>query len=167
MKTWTQNEVEVLLRDYNRLSNAALQDALPNKTPLAIYKKAYKYGLRKSAEIEYKNRSEARRREKSSNWNGGIRSTSHGYKQVLMPTHQRADSSGYVMEHILVWERISGQPIPSGCCVHHLNEDKTDNRPENLCLMGIGAHTAHHHRGATRSAETRRKISEKRSGIQD
>jgi hypothetical protein len=133
---------------------------LPNKSAQGIYKKAYKMGLRKSSEITFVNRSEANRGEKSGNWRGGARKTTHGYRQVLMPWHPRADSSGYVMEHIAVWEEETGVTVPPGFCIHHLNGNKSDNRIENLCLMLHGAHTKYHHSGKKRSEETRAKISE-------
>jgi hypothetical protein len=144
LKTWTVSEICTLVDNYNLKSNSELTALIPNKSPIAIYKKAYKLGLRKCPEIEYKNRSEANCGDKSSNWRGGKRSTSKGYRQVLCKEHPRADSSGYVMEHILVWEKESGISVPEGCCVHHINGDKSDNRIENLCLMVFGAHTTFH-----------------------
>lgn len=119
-------------------------------------------GLRKTAEIEFLNRSDARRREKAANWKGGVRTTMAGYRQVLLPDHPRADSCGYVMEHIVIWEKATGVPVPKGCCIHHLNGDKADNRIQNLCMMQLTAHTAFHHTGAKRSEETKKKISEQR-----
>ena len=103
MKTWTTEEIDVLIQNYNVVSNETLATLIPNKTKQGIYKKAYKLGLRKSKEIEFLNRSLSRKRERGSNWNGGVRVTKRGYRQVLSPEHSRADSSGYVMEHILVW----------------------------------------------------------------
>ncbi len=162
MKTWTNAETEVLLENYNKVSNALLRDMLPRKTAMAIYKKAYKLGLRKTPEIEFLNRSEARRGEKGANWRGGVKTTSKGYRQLLMPGHQRADRNGYVMEHIAVWERETGVSLPDNCCIHHLNGIKHDNRIENLCLMLHGAHTVYHHAGAKRSPEAKKKMSESR-----
>ncbi len=165
MKTWTDDEVATLLMWYGAVSNEQLRVLLPNKSPLAIYKKAYKMGLRKSAEIEFLNRSEARKGEKAPNWNGGVRTTKAGYRQILCPGHQRADSSGYVMEHILVWERATCIPVPKYCCIHHLNGIKDDNRIENLCMMEHTAHTVFHHTGAKRSEETRKRISERKKKL--
>jgi hypothetical protein len=158
---WTADEVSILLSNYNRVCNTALYEMFPYKTPIAIYKKAYKLGLRKDPEIEFLNRSEARKGEKSSNWNGGIRTTKKGYRMVLCPGHHRSDSSGYVMEHIFVWEKETGIPLPDNCCVHHLNGIKDDNRIENLCVMLQRAHTVHHHTGAKRSESTKALISAK------
>lgn len=99
MKTWTDEEVSILSKYYNLLPNEELYKLIPNKSGQAIYKKAYKLGFRKTDEIKRINLSNANRREKGSNWNGGKRHTAKGYVQVLMPEHHRADSTGYVMEH--------------------------------------------------------------------
>lgn len=162
MKTWTPEETSILLENYNKVSNTELQKLLPAKSPQGIYKKAYKMGLRKSPEAEFLNRSESRKGEKCPNWKGGVMVTPKGYRQVLKPEHPRADKRGYVMEHILVWEEATGVSIPENCCIHHLNGDKKDNRIENLCMMLHRAHTVYHHTGAKRTAETKRKISERK-----
>lgn len=159
MKTWTAEELDILYAYYNTATNSQIALVLPNKTPLAIYKKAYKLGLRKTDEIEFRNRSEVRKGEKAANWKGGVRTTRAGYRQRLCPDHPRADGCGYVMEHILVWEKATGIPVPIDCCIHHLNGIKSDNRIENLCMMQHAAHTVFHHTGAKRSAETKTKIS--------
>ena len=162
MKTWTSEEKAILIENYNKVSNKELLALIPTKSAYGIYKKAYKLGLRKTPEITFINRSEAKSGEHSGNWNGGKRTTRKGYRQVLMPQHPRSDSSGYVMEHIVVWENASGMALPTNCCIHHLNGDKSDNRIENLCVMLHGAHTVFHHTGAKRSVETKKKISEAR-----
>ena len=162
---WTADEVSILLSNYNKVGNTTLHEMFLNKTPLAIYKKAYKLGLRKEPQIEFLNRSEAKKGEKASNWNGGIKATKKGYRMVLCPGHHRADKGGYVMEHILVWEKESGTILPENCCIHHLNGIKNDNRISNLCVMLHNAHTVYHHKGAKRSLETREKISKAKRRI--
>lgn len=66
--------------------------------------------------------------------------TRSGYLQEYAPGHPRANRKGYVFQHILVWERSSGQKPPDSCVVHHLNGNKSDNRPGNLVALPIGRH---------------------------
>jgi len=54
-----------------------------------------------------------------------------GYLKVLLCKNGKKKNC-YV--HRLVWEAFNG-PIPKGMQINHLNEDKTDNRLENLSLM--------------------------------
>lgn len=57
--------------------------------------------------------------------------TGGGYLQVGL----WKDGKGKLYKvHRLVWEAFNG-PIPEGMQVNHINEDKTDNRLENLNLM--------------------------------
>jgi hypothetical protein len=56
------------------------------------------------------NRFRGLRGDNNHNWKGGRRVSSYGYILVLMPTHHRADSRGYVLEHILIMEKMPGRP---------------------------------------------------------
>lgn len=50
-------------------------------------------------------------------------------------------------EHVLVAERLLGKPLPPGAVVHHWDEDKTNNKPENLVICPDRAyHNALHAR---------------------
>lgn len=80
------------------------------------------------------------RGEKNPCWKGGRVSLSYGYIGVLNPGHPRANPSGYVREHILIWEQVHNQPLPKGWSIHHLNGILTDNRPENLVAMPTKKH---------------------------
>ena len=157
---WREEEILLLKNKYHCLTNEELITLFPDKTFLAIYKKAYSLNLKRDDDIKFLNRSKSKKREKSSNWNGGIRKTNKGYVQLLMPEHKRSNKSGYVMEHIVVYEKATGIEIPQNCCVHHLNGIKNDNRIENLCMMTSSAHTIYHHTGRKRSEKTKKRISE-------
>ena len=50
---------------------------------------------------------------------------------------------GREFEHRAVWEAVHG-PIPEGCQIHHKNENRTDNRIENLECLTVGEHKRLH-----------------------
>lgn len=68
---------------------------------------------------------------------------SDGYVRVWAPDHHRADNSGRVYEHILVAEAAFGVKVTRDFHVHHKNEVKSDNRPDNLEVLSA----SEHHRG--------------------
>lgn len=64
-------------------------------------------------------------------WKGG-RTVINGYRVLQVHGHPRADPNGYVYEHVLVVERALGKLLRPTASVHHVNEDRTDNRNGNL-----------------------------------
>ncbi len=66
-------------------------------------------------------------------WKGG-EWISNGYKYILSPDHPNVHKNGYFPEHRLVMEKHLGRYLESHEIVHHINENPTDNRIENLIL---------------------------------
>lgn len=62
------------------------------------------------------------------NWHGGVRIDEDGYIRELVSV------GSYKLAHHTVAERALGRPIPAGVVVHHVNEDRKDNRPANLVI---------------------------------
>lgn len=77
------------------------------------------------------------------NWKGGTRfkgkRNTNCYMETYSPEHDRA-VRGYVLQHILVWEKEHNKKLPEGYVIHHLNGIKYDNRPENLLAVPRSKH---------------------------
>lgn len=93
---------------------------------------------------------------KNFRWKNGKWITSQGYIHILLPTHPRANIRGYVPEQVLISEQYLGHHLSQDEVVHHINEVKTDNCPENLYVFPNKTEHARHHMNLLRGKEQRK-----------
>lgn len=90
------------------------------------------------------------------NWKGGTFMHGDGYVMEYAPNHpDAAKNKGYVLQHRLVVERSIGRYLLPTEVVHHRNEDKQDNRIENLEIVTRSRHMKHHKANASRDGHGR------------
>lgn len=79
-------------------------------------------------------------------WNKKQIISTEGYVKLRVGVnHPLSDKNGYAYEHLVVWVS-SGRCLPGGNdVIHHVNQDKTDNRIENLTVMNRGIHIMQEH----------------------
>lgn len=78
-------------------------------------------------------------------WNSGRIVSSEGYTKIRVGIeHPLSDPNGYAYEHVLVWVSAGNEKPNAHQIIHHANEDKADNRIENLEVMTRSEHNAHH-----------------------
>lgn len=71
---------------------------------------------------------------KATNWKGGKILGTTGYFRLYNPKHPNGYRK-YVAEHRLIAEKFLGRLLSRFEVIHHINEIKTDNRPENLYVF--------------------------------
>lgn len=92
---------------------------------------------------KHKNHARASRQHR---WSPGGSVSSNGYVKIRAGKHHPlADQNGYAYEHLVVWVSAGNSKPENDEILHHRNEDKTDNRLENLELMKRTDHSKMHH----------------------
>lgn len=69
-----------------------------------------------------------------------------GYWHFYLPDNAMAGKQGYVAEHRLIMSEHLGRPLKNSEIVHHINENITDNRIENLVIKTLGEHLKEHNK---------------------
>ena len=69
------------------------------------------------------------------------------YLCELAPNNPRATKEGYVYTHVLVAEQLLGRYLTSEECVHHIDEEKYNNSPDNLMVFKTKADHSAFHKG--------------------
>lgn len=72
---------------------------------------------------------------RNGNWGGGCTIDKAGYILVRVPGHPFANKNGYIRKHRLVMEQILGRYLKPEEVVHHIDEDPSNNEPNNLALF--------------------------------
>ena len=108
----------------------------------------------------------ANRAENNSNWGGGTTTrSSDGRVFLRVPgserhLHPTVYSDGRILRYGYVWNCAHPEdPVRPGDVIHHINENPSDDRLENLEKTTQSDHAAHHTAGRKHTAETRARMS--------
>jgi len=74
-------------------------------------------------------------------WKGGKTKDKDGYIYIYKPKHPFHNNKNYVLKHRLVVEKHIGRYLLLKEQTHHLNENTSDNKPQNL--MAFTSNSAH------------------------
>jgi len=88
----------------------------------------------------------------NSNWKGG-RIKADGYIMIYAPKHPNSNKRGYVFEHRLIMSQLIHRALYPDEVVHHIDENRSNNNPNNLMLERIGPHLALHNTGSRKFTE--------------
>jgi ribosomal protein L40E len=77
-------------------------------------------------------------------WKRGYRIDQDGYIKTYAPDHPWPRRGGYIFEHVRLMELAIGRRMRVEEVVHHINENRQDNRLDNLEIMTTSNHSIHH-----------------------
>lgn len=89
-------------------------------------------------------------KEKHPNWKGGKYVNSYGYKMIHKDFvdekyHSMCASDGYIPEHRLVMAKKLNRPLKTEELVHHVDENRLNNKENNLEIVTKGEHSKIHY----------------------
>ncbi len=76
-----------------------------------------------------------------------------GRFEVYLPTHKRANKSGYILRSIVHYEYFNDDVVKIGFDIHHKNEDRLDDSKENLEKIYHSKHSKFHNKNKIKDIE--------------
>jgi hypothetical protein len=76
-------------------------------------------------------------------WDDGYFDADNRFR-VYRPDYPRAYGEGYALRSHIVWWLGTGSVHPSGTKIHHINQDRADDRFDNLANVSAEAHVRIH-----------------------
>ncbi|KKK88378.1 hypothetical protein LCGC14_2743780 [marine sediment metagenome] len=155
-KQWLRNEYVNEAKDAVQISNKV------NCSSTTIYHWLNKFNIpRRDTRFNLSNVGIGKN---NPNWKGGRRLRTDGYILLSRRDHPRAYGGGTVLEHIVIMEKHLGRYLkyygkrhPKNEVVHHIDDNKKNNKIENLYITTIGGNRVIHKQMESITAELYKK----------
>lgn len=96
------------------------------------------------ARIKIYSKGHNQRGSKSTNWKGGRTKDKYGYWLIKDWNHPNCSANGYIREHRLIYEQYHNVCLLPWIHIDHINQQRDDNRIENLRAMSSSDHMRRH-----------------------